>query len=627
MLAVGEVFAGFSIEAVLGRGGMGTVYVAAHPRLPRRVALKVLHPNLTRDDYVRTRFESEADHAVRLEHPNVVTVHDRGREGDRLWIAMQYVLGSDAGQALAGGGALDPARAVHIVTETAKALDYAHSRGVLHRDVKPGNILLEQDRPDRPGRVLLTDFGIAKALDESQHLTRSGMLVASLRYAAPEQFEATALDHRADVYSLGCTLFHLLTGRPPYLGTSLPQLMHGHLSMPIPHPSQLRPGLPPGFDAVIASALAKNREDRYPSCGALAAAAQAALQPAPEPASPPHTPIRQERIPLADTTASSALASDSARPPQEAIRIHPEPGSVDRQAKPSWWRRTSTMWAAAILFVVVGAAVGVIAYEAHRTQPPPNLTQTALPFSGLNGVGGVAVDTDGDLFVADGVNKRVLKLPAGSQTQVVLPFTGLIQPHGVAVDTDGHVFVTDYYGSRVYQLNPGSQTQVPVDFFELGNPDGIAVDTAGDLFVADSNHHRVLKLPAGSRTQVVLPFTDIQPCGVAVNTAGDIFVTEYSNNKVLKLPAGSQTQVELPFTGLAYPCGVAVDTDGDLFVTDSGNDRVLKLPAGSQTQVVLPFTGLRNPVYVAVNTAGDLFVTDGGNIRVLMLPAAAVRGH
>ncbi|EID74211.1 serine/threonine-protein kinase [Rhodococcus opacus] len=261
---------------------MGTVYAAAHPRLPRRIALKVLHPALAEDDDARARFEREADHAARLEHPNIVAVYDRGREGDRLCIAMQYVEGTDA--ATAGeGGPLDSARAVRIVTETARALDYSHEAGVLHRDVKPANILVEHPRPGHrgdPGRVLLADFGIAKALEQTQHLTKTGMLVASLQYAAPEQFANLPLDARADVYSLGCTLFRLLTGQQPYPGSPLAPLMAGHLNSPTPRPAALRAGLPAGFDEVIARALAKDREERYPSCGALAAAAQHALGPA-----------------------------------------------------------------------------------------------------------------------------------------------------------------------------------------------------------------------------------------------------------------------------------------------------------------------------------------------------------
>ncbi|CAG7581940.1 serine/threonine-protein kinase [Rhodococcus opacus] len=233
---------------------MGTVYAAAHPRLPRRIALKVLHPALAEDDDARARFEREADHAARLEHPNIVAVYDRGREGDRLWIAMQYVEGTDA--ATAGeGGPLDSA----------------------------ANILVEHPRPGHrgdPGRVLLADFGIAKALEQTQHVTKTWMLVATLQYAAPEQFANLPLDARADVYSLGCTLFRLLTGQQPYPGSPLAPLMAGHLNSPIPRPAALRAGLPAGFDEVIARALAKDREERYPSCGALAAAAQHALGPA-----------------------------------------------------------------------------------------------------------------------------------------------------------------------------------------------------------------------------------------------------------------------------------------------------------------------------------------------------------
>ncbi len=160
-LTPGTVFAGFTIERLLGAGGMGSVHLAAHPRIPRKIALKLLHTSLTHDQHASVLFERESDHAARLDHPNIVSILDRGREGDQLWIAMQYVAGTNASEAVARA-AFEPSRAVHIVGEIAKALDYAHANGVLHRDVKPANMLLEETGPGRSGRVLLADFGIAK---------------------------------------------------------------------------------------------------------------------------------------------------------------------------------------------------------------------------------------------------------------------------------------------------------------------------------------------------------------------------------------------------------------------------------------------------------------------------------
>lgn len=305
VLAPGTVFAGYTVERLLGVGGMGAVYLATHPRLPLRVALKLLHREFSDNDYVRARFESEAENVARLDHPNIVGVQDRGRDGDQSWIVMQYVDGTSA-EEVVRRGPLDVHRTVFIVVETAKALDYAHSKGVLHRDVKPDNILLENDSPGRRGRVLLADFGIAKALSETR-FTQTGMLVASLPYAAPEQFEGKVLDARADVYSLGCTLFHLLTGRLPFPGASLPQLMHGHLAVPVPRASLVWPGVPMGFDNVIRRAMAKDREDRYPSCGALAAAAVAVLSPPAHASRPPEREQWAEtvpaRVPLVDARA------------------------------------------------------------------------------------------------------------------------------------------------------------------------------------------------------------------------------------------------------------------------------------------------------------------------------------
>ncbi|MFE3542365.1 protein kinase [Nocardia sp. NPDC059177] len=303
-LQPGTVFAGYTIERPLGSGGMGAVYAARHPTLPRTVALKVLHPALTGDDYVRSRFEYEADHAARLDHPAIVAVYDRGREGDRLWIAMQLVPGIDAAR-LVREGPVPPERAVHIIESVAAGLDYAHRAGVFHRDVNPANILLAA--PTEPGaaeRVLLTDFGIAKALDDTVNLTAAGMLVATLRYAAPEQLEGRTIDHRSDEYSLGCTLFHLLTGAPPYPGPSQAAIMNGHLNAPIPAPSAVLPTLPKAFDAVLATAMAKRPDERFPSCGEFAAEARAVLTAAEDVTAPVARQAEPRlRVVLADDSA------------------------------------------------------------------------------------------------------------------------------------------------------------------------------------------------------------------------------------------------------------------------------------------------------------------------------------
>ncbi|MFI5714673.1 serine/threonine-protein kinase [Nocardia sp. NPDC051750] len=272
-LVSGQVFAGYRIERLLGVGGMGEVFLAHDPELPRYVALKLLSRAQTGDLGIVERFRREADTAARLAHPNIVAVHARGELDGQLWIAMEYVNGTDVDELLRSSP-LDPRRAVRIVEETAAALDHAHRAGVLHRDVKPANILLASGHRDR---VLLADFGIAKILDESVGLTRTGEVFASLRYAAPEQFTGTAIDHRADIYALGGTLHHMLTGSHPYPGTNSAQLIHSHLNQPAPAPSASNPALPGAFDSVIARAMAKDPADRFDSCGELAAAAADAL--------------------------------------------------------------------------------------------------------------------------------------------------------------------------------------------------------------------------------------------------------------------------------------------------------------------------------------------------------------
>ena len=262
-VSVGEAFAGFTILRVLGAGGMGTVYLAAHPRLPRQDALKVLPTQWTADPQYRARFLREADLTASLSHPNILGVHDRGEYDGQLWISMDYVGGTDASRLVREHhpDGLPVVEALEIITAVASALDYAHQRGLLHRDVKPANILLDPQAQ----RIFLADFGIARLIDDPSGLTGTNMAVGTMAYAAPEQLRGEPLDGRTDQYSLACTAFDLLTGAPPYVDSNPAVVITKHVAEPVPSLGELRPELS-ALDPVLARAMAKAPTGRYPSC-------------------------------------------------------------------------------------------------------------------------------------------------------------------------------------------------------------------------------------------------------------------------------------------------------------------------------------------------------------------------
>ena len=265
-LADGQVIAGYTILRSLGAGGMGEVYLAQHPRLPRRDALKVLSATVCADSEYRERFKREADIAATLWHPHIVEVHDRGEVDGRLWISMDYVEGTDAARLLAERypDGMPPDEVVRIVTAVAEALDYAHSSNLTHRDVKPANILLANPDTEHE-RIMLADFGIARRGDDTSNLTGTNMTVGTVAYAAPEQLRGEGIDGRADQYALAATAYQLLTGTPPFQHSNPAVVISQHLTAQPPPIGARRPELS-GLGPVFDKALAKLPQDRYDRC-------------------------------------------------------------------------------------------------------------------------------------------------------------------------------------------------------------------------------------------------------------------------------------------------------------------------------------------------------------------------
>ena len=275
---VGDEFAGYRVRSVLGRGGMSVVYQAENLRLSSVIALKVLAPELAADDVFRARFLEESRMAASLNHPNVIPIYDMGSQDDLLYIAMRYVSGTDMRQMIKKRGRILPATALFLVGQAARALDAAHRKGLVHRDVKPGNLLIERgsDEAD-PDHVYLADFGITKHAMSRSGLTSTGQFLGTIDYVAPEQIRGTSVMGLADQYSLGCVLYECLTGRVPFEKDLDAAIIWAHVEETPTMPTVLRPELPPEIDEVFGRVLAKRPDERYGSCREFVEAARMAL--------------------------------------------------------------------------------------------------------------------------------------------------------------------------------------------------------------------------------------------------------------------------------------------------------------------------------------------------------------
>jgi len=379
---VGTMLGRYRIDAKIDEGAMGTVYLAEHTRLGKKVALKVMAQRLFRNQVARQRFVDESRVVASLDHPNIIPVFDADEVQDELYIAMRYVDGEDLGHLLDREGALDPNRAISIISQVGAALDAAHAHGLVHRDVKPTNILIASARDTAgEGHAFLVDFGITKNL-ASSGLTGTGQTLGTPNYMAPEQFRGQPVDGRTDMYALGCLLYECLTGRPPYEGESFETVMYGHLMTPPPSVATQRPGLPPALDAVVSKAMAKDAGERYATSAELVAAARGALASAPaaamtQPGAAPAGPVATMAAGPAATMASPGERTAGPPPPPPGVLGSPtvaEPvppgaalGTTGGRGPRS--RRTVLIAGGAIAVVAV-AVVAVLVLSGGGSSPP-----------------------------------------------------------------------------------------------------------------------------------------------------------------------------------------------------------------------------------------------------------------
>ena len=544
---IGTELLGYRIEALLGRGGMSVVYRAEHLRLKRKVALKLLAPELAEDARFRERFLRESELAASLDHPRIVPIYDAGEAEGQLYIAMRFFAGGDLRKLLRQEGRLEPARALVLLAQVAEALDAAHEAGLVHRDVKPGNVML-----DAHDRCYLSDFGLTKKVSSQSGFTATGQIVGTIDYLAPEVIESKALTPRADLYSLGCMLFECLAGVPPFRRESEFAVVWAHVNEPPPKLSERGEELPEELDAVVAKALAKAPERRYASAGELIQAAREAL---PEAAVPPPRRRRGRLLAGAGALAAAALAT--------VLPLVLVGGSGAPGAKPTLAITTTSI---------------------QRIDPETNklVATIAVPVeNSLLAAGG------GSVWAANGDENRLFRIDP--KRNAVVRTVQTFDPRGLAYGA-GILWVLDGSDGIVWKFDPASGAStgaIPLPPGKQFGPPDIVRATDEDVWVQwaanDGNAVRIdpsstaagKAVTIGSKT--VPQIFDFAPVGPVLWTAIPDFKHRATSGVMrtdLRRPDAPPTFVT---TATAFP-SIAADTRG-LWLVDSDRRRVLHIDA------------------------------------------------
>jgi len=557
---------------------MGVVYLAEQTGPHRQVALKLLVDPATASQGFRERFLRESELAAAIDHPNVLPVYDAGETDGVLWIAMRYVDGIDLAALLATDGPLAAEQALAIGGQVAGALDAAHAHGLVHRDVKPGNVLLAMDG-GAVAHAYLADFGLTKRIGGARGLTVSGQVLGTIDYVAPEQVEGGPVDGLADQYALGCVLFECLTGVVPFRRDSELAVLWAHVHDPPPRISEHRPDLPAGLDAVIGRALAKAPGDRYPSCGALIAAAQAALAGA----------------------APAGLRHRIGRTVGRRAGHRRRPGLSGLTRRSSLVLTITAAVLSAVLLVVavllardgrapVGPAAPTVLPAADRavridpaTYEPDAAVAVGPDPAAVIGGGGlvwVANRQDGTVTVID---------PTTNQVQVTIPASGSgpVGPGGPGLAfASGSLWVANAAQRQVARVEPGADpTPIPV----RASPNAIVADPDADaVWVAartQSGGGRLVRIDAGTNQitrRIPLPY---EPTGLAITPDGrTVWVATPGDKAIHGVDArtGDAERIKLPLAPDQAAFG-----DGAVWVTGSRGDAVLRInPATSKWETI-----------------------------------------
>jgi YVTN family beta-propeller protein len=548
---IGTELAGYRIERMLGRGGMSSVYLAEHLRLHRKVALKLLAPERAADERFRERFLRESQIAASLDHPNVVPLYDADEADGVLYIAMRYVEGSDLRELLRRHSPLPPARALGIVGQAAAGLDAAHRRGLVHRDVKPGNILLGED-----DHVYVSDFGLTKQASSQSGLTATGQMVGTVDYVAPEQIQGQPVDGRTDVYSLTCVLYETLTGEKPFVKDTEVATIWSHIQDPPPAPTAARPDLPKGLDAVIARGMAKRPGDRYGTCRELVDAARRELD------------ISSGEIPI---------------PPAAAA------GRFDRRLLAGGAAALVVAVAVAAVLLTRGGGAGIASLPPNTVgaiDPKTNKLVAAIPV-GHNPISMVA--GSGSIWVVNDGDGTVTRIDARSRKVVKTfgRFTGT--PRSIAFG-NGAVWVTTRE-DRLYRIAPRNDHVTPVPLrwhsgFHAFLPEGFGVVAGyGAVWLSTTDLGQVLRVDPSSGRVVVIE----DDRGISSLAVGDGAVWVSEQNGVSRIDAKTNVltgtaQIGPPASADPVAVGVAFG-EGSVWAAKASSGEVWQVSPASTTAI------------------------------------------